>query len=276
MRRNRLVIGVVLALVLAFALYAGERLVAHSSALLTPAIVTPAMDAHTAVSPDLDARIVRLVQEGRGDDRADRPKLVALTFDDGPYPVDTPLLLDRLRDLHVPATFFLIGRDAIQFPELTRRIEAAGNEIANHTLTHPNLDQESAAAVRAELVGGRKALSQFVSDPGIDRYFRPPHGRYTEETLRVAQGAGYDVILWNDDPGDWRLVSAQTLTDHVESHATAPDIVLLHSGRIETVEMLGRIVPWFRAKGFEFVTVGELLRRASAEEINHPAREEAP
>ncbi len=275
MGRNRLVTGVVVALVLALALYAGERLFAHSSALLTPAIVTPAMDAHTAVSPNLDARIVRLIQERRGDDRSTRPKLVALTFDDGPYPVDTPLLLDRLHDLRVPATFFLIGRDALQFPALTRRIEAAGNEIANHTLTHPNLDQESPAAVRAELDGGRKALAQFSSDPAIDRYFRPPHGRYTEETLRVAQGAGYDTILWNDDPGDWRLVSAETLAAHIEAHATAPDIVLLHSGRIATVEMLDRIVPWFRAKGYEFVTVGELLRRASAEEINHPAREEA-
>ena len=267
-------IGVVIALVLALAVYAGERVFAHSTALLTPAIVTPAMDAHNAVSPNLDARFARLIEERHGDDRSDRPKLVALTFDDGPYPVDTALLLERLRDLHVPATFFLIGRDAIQFPELTRRIEAYGNEIANHTLTHPNLDQESAAGVRAELDGGRKALSQFVSDPGITRYFRPPHGRYTEETLRVAQSAGYDTILWNDDPGDWRLVSADTLSDHIEAHATAPDIILLHSGRIETVEMLGRIVPWFKAQGYTFVTVGQLLGRASAEQINHPARDQ--
>ncbi len=75
------------------------------------------------------------------DDRSDRPKLIALTFDDGPYPIFTPLLLDELRDLHVPATFFLIGRDAEQWPDLTRRIEAGGNEIADHTYSHPNLDQ---------------------------------------------------------------------------------------------------------------------------------------
>jgi len=65
--------------------------------------------------------------------------LIALTVDDGPYPVETPLLLSQLRALGVRATFFLIGRDAVAFPELTARIERDGNEIANHTMTHPNL-----------------------------------------------------------------------------------------------------------------------------------------
>ena len=101
------------------------------------------------------------------DDRSDRPRLIALTFDDGPYPIFTPMLLDVLHDLRVPATFFLIGHDAQQWPELTRRIEADGNEIADHTYTHPNLDQETPDEVRKEILeGARHAL-------GSSRTIRP-------------------------------------------------------------------------------------------------------
>jgi peptidoglycan/xylan/chitin deacetylase (PgdA/CDA1 family) len=245
----------------------------HSTALLTPALVTREMNAHRALSPSLDARIGRLLHERADRDRADRPKLVALTFDDGPYPVETPLLLDELRDLRVPATFFLIGRDAEQYPELTRRIHAEGHEIANHTYSHPNLDEIPAAGVVRELDEGRRTLERYAADPAIRTLMRPPHGRYTELTVEAAQQAGYEVVLWHDDPGDWRSVTPQSLAEHIERHATAPDIVLLHSGKIATIEMLPDIVARFRAASYTFVTVGELLGRVRPEVIDHPARQ---
>ena len=105
-------------------------------------------------------------------------RLIALTFDDGPYPVTTPLLVQTLRELGVPATFFLIGRDAEQFPALVRAIAAGGNEIADHTLTHPDLDRLDDGAVRAELEAGAAALERILPDPAVRRLFRPPHGRY--------------------------------------------------------------------------------------------------
>ena len=257
---------------LAAAGYILYRLFIHSSTLLTPAIVTPQMDAHAALSPKLDARVHRLLHEHIDTDRTGRPKLVALTFDDGPYPVTTPLLLDVLHDLDVPATFFLIGRDAAEFPELTRRIERQGHEIANHTYSHPNLDQLSAAGVKRELLDGARVLHGLVSDPAVMTLMRPPHGRFTEETVRVAQSLGYHVVLWNDDGGDWRTITVRSLAEHLEQNATAPEIVLLHSGRLVTIEMLPEVVTRFRAARFRFVTVGELLRRTNAEEINHPAK----
>ncbi len=90
------------------------------------------------------------------------------------------MLLDELRDLKVPATFFLIGRDAEQWPELTRRIEADGHEIADHTYSHPNLDQETPAEVRAEVLQGRDVLWDLTHDPSVRTLMRPPHGRYTK------------------------------------------------------------------------------------------------
>jgi peptidoglycan/xylan/chitin deacetylase (PgdA/CDA1 family) len=252
--------------------YAAYRLVVHVRAPVIPAIVTRDMDAHRALSRDPLARVDRFLHDRPPSDRSSWPKLVALTFDDGPYPVDTPLLLDVLADLNVKATFFLIGRDAEQFPELTQRIEREGHEIANHTLTHPNLDQLDDAGVERELQEGKAALTALAPDPAISTMMRPPHGRFTEETVRVAQRAGYDVILWNDDPGDWRSVTAGDLERHIAAHATAPDIVLLHSGRPATIAMLPSLVARFRGAGFDFVTVGELLRRAPAGVIDHPER----
>jgi peptidoglycan/xylan/chitin deacetylase (PgdA/CDA1 family) len=264
--------AVALAILVVLAGYGAYRVVRHARSPVIVAVVTRDMDARRSLSLDLGARVDRFLHDRPPTDRGTWPRLVALTFDDGPYPVETPLLLDVLADLHVPATFFLIGRDAEEFPDLTRRIAQAGHEIANHTLTHANLDQLDGAGVRRELAGGRAALERLATDPAISTMMRPPHGRFTVATVQVAQREGYDVILWSDDPGDWRSVSAEELAAHVEAHATAPDIVLLHSGRPATVAMLPEVVARFRGAGFTFVTVGELLRRAPITVIDHPAK----
>lgn len=252
--------------------YGAFRLFVHSGKLLEPALVTKDMDVHHALSPSLGARVDRLLHDPAERDRSGRPKLVALTFDDGPYPVSTPLLLDVLHDLNVKATFFYIGRDAEQYPELTARTQRDGHEIADHTFTHPNLDQLPPSAVASEIREGASVLHRYSNDPGIDIYFRPPHGRYTEETIGVAQKLGYHTILWNDDAGDWRAVPAAELAAHISEHATAPEIILLHSGRLPTIEMLPGIIARFRAEGYQFVTVGQLLARVPPDQINHPAK----
>lgn len=255
-------------LVVAAALWrlAGTHVAQH------PALVTPQMDVHREVSGALDARVYRLLHPEGGGDRSARPKLIALTFDDGPYPLYTPLLLDELRDLHVPATFFLIGRDAEQWPELTRRIHTEGHELANHTYSHPNLDMETDAQVTDELRHGDRALAAIAPDPSEHALMRPPHGRYTEATLRVAQALHYQVVLWTYDTGDWKQMTTAQIESGVLDHATAPDIVLMHSGKAATIEALPAIVSRFRAAGYQFVTVGTLLSLSTPAEINHPAR----
>jgi peptidoglycan/xylan/chitin deacetylase (PgdA/CDA1 family) len=240
-----------------------------------PAIVTKNEDAHRAVSTALDARIGRILSRSREQPAARGDvKLVALTFDDGPYPVTTPLLLDMLADMRVRATFFLIGNDALQYPLLTERIAREGHEIANHTLTHPErFEHLDPAEVSAELTGAARVLERYASDPAIRTMMRPPHGRYSEETVRAAQRAGYQMILWNDDPGDWRRKTPPTqLAEHVEKNASAPDIILLHSGRMTTIEMLPEVVARFRKAGFTFVTVGQMMSRLPVPVINHPTK----
>ena len=267
-------VWILVALVVAGALgYGAFRVFKHDQGL-HPAIVTPQMDAQQAISPSIAGHIKRLLNENVSyGDRSGRPKLIALTFDDGPYPVFTPLLLDTLQRLNVHATFFLIGRDAQQWPELAARIEQSGNEIADHTYTHPNLDQETNDQVRNEIRTGGRVLFELVHDKAVFDLFRPPHGRYTTATVKVAQSLGYKTILWNDDAGDWRpAVTPDGLATHLEEHATAPEIVLLHSGRLATVEMLPEVVERFRAAGYRFVTVSELLAAVKPYELNHPAK----
>ncbi len=249
----------------------GWRVIVHKSNIM-PALVTPSTNVHLELGNDVVARVYRATHESLPSDRSGRPKLMALTFDDGPYPVYTPMLLDVLRDLHVPATFFLIGEDAQQWPELTRRIEALGNEVGDHTYTHPNLDQESNEQVRQEILQARDVLWELTHDPSVRTLMRPPHGRYTQRTLRVAQDLGYSVVLWTDDGGDWRTLTPSQLERHILVHATAPEIVLLHSGKLTTIEALPVVVRRFEQAGYRFVTVGELLQQVSAQDLNHPLR----
>jgi peptidoglycan/xylan/chitin deacetylase (PgdA/CDA1 family) len=255
--------------------YGGYRVYRRSLPPL-PAIVLHDADLGPLVAPPLSARLRHAVFGSAADARVAGPKLIALTFDDGPYPVDTPMLLAVLRAAGVPATFFVIGRDAEQYPGLVRAIAAGGHEIANHTETHPDLSALDDAGVTAELQRGAATLTRLSSDPAITHAFRPPHGRFREATLAVAQGAGYDTILWTDDPGDWRNVSRTVLAAHIARFATAPEILLLHSGRPETVALLPGIIQQYRAAGYTFVTVAELLRRAGAGALNHAARTPLP
>jgi peptidoglycan/xylan/chitin deacetylase (PgdA/CDA1 family) len=251
--------------------YAGYRVVRRSLPPL-PAVVMRDADVDALVAPPASARLQRAIFGSAIDHRVAGPKLIALTFDDGPYPVDTPALLAVLHAQGVPATFFVIARDAEQYPGLVRAIAADGDEIGNHTETHPNLDALDDAGVAHELTAAAGELRAYTSDPSIATMFRPPHGRFRPATLAVAQRLGYDTIFWTDDPGDWRDVGVPAILAHVARYATSPEILLLHSGRPKTVAALPEIVARYRAAGYTFVTVAEMLRRVPPDELNRAAR----
>jgi peptidoglycan/xylan/chitin deacetylase (PgdA/CDA1 family) len=258
----------VLAAVVAFG---GWKTLLHRSNV-KPSVVTPSTNARLEFSDDLLARGYRAAALPPSSTNEARPKLIALTFDDGPYPIFTPMLLDVLHELNVPATFFLIGRDAEQWPEITRRIESSGNEVADHTYSHPNLDQETADQVRDEVLHGRDVLWALTHDPAVRTLMRPPHGRFTVATLQTIQSLGYSTVLWTDDSGDWRTLTPEQIGAQVVDHATEPDLVLLHSGKLATIQALPVIVARFRKAGYTFVTVSQLLSRVAPQAIDHPRR----
>lgn len=184
-------------------------------------------------------------------------RLIALTFDDGPYPFYTPLLLHVLDRSHVSATFFCVGRSAQQFPELMDRIVASGDEIGNHTFNHYKLNGLTDEQIAGQIMEAGAILSTFVGRP--IELFRPPHGRYDKRVLEIASAMGYRTVFWNDSPEDTKHISPTLEVQRVLAQARPGGIVLLHSGQYRTIEALPVIIDRLRAEGYTFVTVGQLL-----------------
>jgi peptidoglycan/xylan/chitin deacetylase (PgdA/CDA1 family)/spore germination protein YaaH/GT2 family glycosyltransferase len=201
-----------------------------------------------------------------------RPHMVALTFDDGPDAVWTPPILDILKAAHVPATFFVIGENAIMHPGLLRRIIAQGSEIGSHSYTHPNLAQVSPRGISLELNSTQRLIEAYTGH--AVRLFRAPYFGDAEPTTAdeigpalEAQKAGYVNVGLHVDPGDWTRPGVDAIVERTvrqveEGNAgRSAQIVLLHDSggdRAQTVAALPRIIRALRAKGYHFVTVSAL------------------
>src|SRR5713101_2947993 len=205
-------------------------------------------------------------------------KKIAITFDDGPDPRWTPKLLDILKEKKVPATFFVIGVDASQWPQLLKREYAEGHEIGNHTYTHPSFDDISKTELHWQLNLTERLIESTIGVKSI--LFRPPYGidhqpEYAEEVaqLPLAQDMGYLIIGQKIDAHDWRQVDgqqipAQEIVDNVVRQAGAGNIVLFHDGggeRAHTVEALPQVIDILRQKGYQFVSVPDLIGKTRAQ-----------
>ncbi len=185
---------------------------------------------------------------------------VALTFDDGPS-VYTPRLLEQLAALHVRATFYVVGRQAASNLALVRRMAREGHAVGDHTWSHARLPALDAGAVASELARTNDVLYQALGFH--TSLFRPPYGALDARVARLAQGAGYEVDLWSDDPQDWRGYRADQIAARALGQASPGAIIVLHDGggrRAATVSAVPAIVGGLRAAGYELVTVPELLR----------------
>ncbi len=183
---------------------------------------------------------------------------IALTFDDGPYPFYTPLLLHVLERSGVPATFFIVGRSAQEFPALVRRIVVGGNELGDHTFNHYTLTGLSDYQIAYQIAAGGAFLQQFTGQPVT--LFRPPHGRYNQHVIAIAHTLGFKTIFWSDSPDDVKNISPDIVVSRVLYYARPGAIVLMHSGQYKTIEALPEIIYRLRAAGYSFVTVSQLLR----------------
>jgi peptidoglycan/xylan/chitin deacetylase (PgdA/CDA1 family) len=189
---------------------------------------------------------------------------VALTFDDGPDPVSTPLVLDALGRLGATATFFCVGDHATAHPELVARMVGEGHAVGSHSSSHPDL---SALTVRERVRELRKGRAQVERALGRrTRLFRPPSGHAGPLTLLAMRLAGVKGWLWSVDPKDYRpAVSAEDIAGAVAGIGSG-DIVLLHDtvcrplapaslDRSSTVDALDAIVAMVRDRGLELVTL---------------------
>ena len=192
---------------------------------------------------------------------------IALTFDDGPDPQYTPQVLDILAKEKINATFFVIGENAERNPGVVRRIVDSGNEIGNHTFTHPNIAEVDAQRTDLEINATQRLIGELTG-----RYtllFRPPYladaepSTYSELVPVIrAQRMGYIMVGEKIDPNDWAHPPADVIVKRVMQQLPLGHVILLHDAggdRTATVKALPEIIQRLKAKGYTFVTVSQIL-----------------
>ncbi len=195
-----------------------------------------------------------------------RDRMIALSYDDGPSPANTPELLEILAGAGARATFFVVGSKVVRHSQLTARIAQAGHELGNHSYSHANPLDLDEQGLRLEIERGARAIAGVVDQPSL---FRPPFGKRPREAARVCAEIGLTTVLWSMDSGDTRPFSASRIADEVVRHVRPGDIVLMHDGgerRQETLDATRRILEELGGRGYRFVTVSELLGG-----VGHPA-----
>ena len=198
---------------------------------------------------------------------------VALTFDDGPDPRTTPLILDTLRDRGVRATFFVVGGQVAENPGLLRRMVAEGHAVGNHTYGHADMSGLSAGQMRGELRSTQEAVDDALGYHRPMALMRPPYGNpYIDGSNAlpafrgVVREQGLFPVMWTVDPSDYLLsddpdgvVRAVAHADEAERKGEADEVVLLHDNQPQTAEALPEIIDRYEKSGRRFVGVDELL-----------------
>jgi peptidoglycan/xylan/chitin deacetylase (PgdA/CDA1 family) len=188
---------------------------------------------------------------------------IALTFDDGPHEKLTPRLLDLLAKHRIHATFFVIGENAAKYPEILQRAAREGHEIANHSWSHPNLSRLSDEAMRDQIERTEETIRDAIG--ARPTLLRPPYGAMTAHQKRtVHDELGYEIILWDVDPLDWKRPGSAVVTNRIVRETRPGSIVLAHDIHAPTIEAMPDTLNQLEARGFKFVTVSELLRMAQA------------
>ncbi len=181
-------------------------------------------------------------------------KKIALTFDDGPHPFYTHQLIQGLRERNVKATFFITGKNVEAYPEIVREMYEAGHLIGNHTYNHTQLTTRNAESFKQEILQTNQAIKEVTGADTI--YIRPPYGSWNKE---FEKELNMFPVLWTVDPLDWCSGDVAGIVKKVTSQVKENDIILMHDQYKTTVTAALKIVDELQAKGYEFVTVDELL-----------------
>jgi len=238
---------------------------ATPAALSTPAVAaTPAGESAYASLPSPTPHQPGTEKLSYSSCNVDGP-YIAMTFDDGPSEKLTPKLLDILKARGIHATFFVVGQNANQYPDILRRMVAEGHEIGNHSWSHPQLTKLSPDGVRKQIEGTNEAITRATGQPVT--LLRPPYGA-TSSYLNHYFASQYHlkIILWSVDPLDWKYRNSERVTREITANARPGSIVLSHDIHATTVDAMPATLDALIAKGYKFVTVSELIA------MDHPTQ----
>ncbi|WHY03400.1 polysaccharide deacetylase family protein [Neobacillus sp. DY30] len=191
-------------------------------------------------------------------------RAIAITFDDGPNPVYTPQVLEIFSEAKGKATFFMIGEQMRNHPEIVKQVAAEGHEIGNHTFTHPKLSQLSKAECLTEIEQTEKLIEELAGQKPV--IFRPPYLDYNQETVTLLQNKEYPMIgALNLEAQDWEQPGVEHIFEKSREAVKNGSILIFHDGygdRSQTIEAVRMLVSELTLQGYKLVTVSELLARA--------------
>ena len=184
---------------------------------------------------------------------------IAITFDDGPHPTQTPRLLAMLRERKIHATFFLVGQCVAENPEIAKQIVQEGHEVGNHSWSHPNLLKLSADSVRDQLERTHNVITQEAGV--VPLIMRPPYGNFSQQQRAWAHATwNYPTIIWDVDSLDWKHRNPAKTESIIMANTRPGSIILCHDIHKTTVDAMPSVLDKLIAKGFKFVTVSELIK----------------
>ena len=192
----------------------------------------------------------RLHRNGKG-------KYVALTFDDGPIPEQTPWVLDLLDENHIHATFFCVGENVSRYPQIYTDIIRRGHSVGNHTYNHLQLFKEGGKAYLANEEKGRVAMSHDVS------LFRPPHGQLTPPVTRTLHRKYNKIVLWDVMPKDYdKSLTPDEVFDNVCRYVRNGSVIVFHDSIKAGERMryaLSQTIKHLKDNGYSFVSIDEAI-----------------
>lgn len=181
-------------------------------------------------------------------------KKVAITFDDGPNPDYTEILLAGLKERGVRATFFLLGKEVERYPKIVEDIYADGHLIGTHSYEHVNLNNLCDAAAVEQVDKTNQAIHELTGE--YPEFIRPPFGSWKcnldYETKMIE-------VLWDVDPLDWKTDNSDVIAKRVVDKVQENDIILLHDASESSVNAAFKIIDELQKEGYSFVTVDEIL-----------------
>jgi polysaccharide deacetylase family sporulation protein PdaB len=198
-------------------------------------------------------------------------KKVCLTFDAAWGNEDTEQLIEILARYNIKATFFVVGEWVDKYPESVKALSDAGHSIQNHSDTHPHLPALSREQVVKELESCNNKIESITGvRPDL---LRVPYGDYSNAVIEAAQSVNMYTIQWDVDSLDWKDLSAKDIHAKVVGKVREGSIVLFHNAALHTPEALPSIIEDLQSKGYQFVTVGELIYKDNYT-VDHEGRQQ--
>jgi peptidoglycan/xylan/chitin deacetylase (PgdA/CDA1 family) len=185
-------------------------------------------------------------------------KVVALTFDDGPDPANTPPVLDVLRQYGVQATFFCIGKRAEEQPDMIRRIRQEGHLVGNHSYVHtPSFPLFSAARMTADLQQSQQALERITGTKIT--LFRPPCGVTNPMVRKAVRKLGYTVVGWSIRSFDTRREKENRIFNRIVKQIRPGAVILLHDRLPGSAALTVRLLDYLKGRGYKAVRIDTLF-----------------